>query len=267
VGWSKQQQFARLRYIVNNQRFCVLPQGRRPNLASAVLGRALRRISADYQASYGHPVLVVKTFTDPVWHRGSCYAAAGFTALGQTLGYRRNAGVYVHHGNPKLAWARPLRRDALDILSALFDHPLLFPTSEDSSDRPERLGVGRAQRAARHPRAAARRSQKAWDPPPSGVGAGDRCRPGGGQRAQLHSDRGVRSRVVQQVLARLQARRHPVTGRYVDPDALDAAISGWLADQARAGRLPDQLLAIAVDGKACAARSKLTAGRYTCSPR
>jgi len=104
---------------------CVLPEGRRPNLASAVLGRALRRLPSDYEACYGHPVLVVETFTDPARHQSSCYAAAGFTALGQTLGYRRNAGAYVHHGNPKLVWARGLRRDARGILSACFDHPLL----------------------------------------------------------------------------------------------------------------------------------------------
>jgi DDE family transposase len=70
-------------------------------------------------------VLVVETFTDPARHRGGCYAAAGFAALGQTLGYRRSAGAYVHHGDPKLAWAPPLRRDALVMLSALFDHPVL----------------------------------------------------------------------------------------------------------------------------------------------
>jgi hypothetical protein len=67
----------------------------------------------------------------------------------------------------------------------------------------------------------------------------------------------------QDVLARLQARRHPVTGRYVapdestlrraiqrvDPDVLDAAIGGWLADQAAAGYVNEQALAVAVDGK------------------
>jgi hypothetical protein len=78
VGWTKPQQFRSLRHIVNNQRFCVLPAGRKPNLASAVLARALRRICGDYQARWGHPVLVVETFTDPARHRGSCYAAAGF---------------------------------------------------------------------------------------------------------------------------------------------------------------------------------------------
>jgi len=43
LGWSRVQQYARLRHVVNNQRFCVLPGGRRRNLASAVLARALRR--------------------------------------------------------------------------------------------------------------------------------------------------------------------------------------------------------------------------------
>lgn len=32
IGWSDSQHFRRLRYVTNNQRFCVLPAGRRPNL-------------------------------------------------------------------------------------------------------------------------------------------------------------------------------------------------------------------------------------------
>jgi hypothetical protein len=64
-------------------------------------------------------------------------------------------------------------------------------------------------------------------------------------------------------LARPGARRHPITGRYVaaheatlrtaihsvDADKLDAAVSAWLADQIRAGRVSGQTLAVAVDGK------------------
>jgi Domain of unknown function (DUF4338) len=37
----------------------------RPNLASAVLSRVLRRLAGDYLAVYGHRVLAVETFTDP----------------------------------------------------------------------------------------------------------------------------------------------------------------------------------------------------------
>lgn len=264
VGWSKEQQFARLRYVVNNQRFCVLPEGRRPNLASAVLGRALRRLSRDYQACYGHQVLVVETFTDPARHQGSCYAAAGFTALGQTLGYRRNAGAYVHHGKPKLAWARPLRRGALGILSACFDHPLLCVPSEERPvidlnvvelDGPDgllaalgRVGDPRARRGVRH------RLASVLAVAAAATLAGARSFTAVGEYA---------AELSQEALARLGARRHPVTHRYVapheatlrraikavDPDELDAAVGAWFAEQVAAGRVPGEVAAVAVDGK------------------
>lgn len=125
IGWSRAQQYQRLRFVMNNQRFCVLPPGRRPNLASAVLSRVLRRLSDDCVVVHGHPIVGVETFTDPSRHAGTCYAAANFTPLGQTLGYRRSGGTYHHHGNPKVLWWRPLRRDATQILAADFDHRAL----------------------------------------------------------------------------------------------------------------------------------------------
>ena len=82
LGWSREQQYARLIHVANNQRLCVLPAGRRPNLASAVLARVLRRLSDDYLAVYGHRVLMVETFTDPSRHTGACYAAANFRPAG-----------------------------------------------------------------------------------------------------------------------------------------------------------------------------------------
>jgi Domain of unknown function (DUF4338) len=49
-------------------------------------------------------VLAVQTFTDPARHTGACYAAAGFQAVGDTLGYGRSAGTWRRHGNPKRVW-------------------------------------------------------------------------------------------------------------------------------------------------------------------
>jgi predicted transposase YbfD/YdcC len=125
VGWTEEQKLRRLRYVANNQRFCVLPDRRRPNLASAVLARTLRRLSSDAEAAYGHPVLLVETFTDPALHAGTCYRAANFLLAGQTSGYGRRNGSWVYHGNKKLCWLYPLRRDAQAILAAGFDHPAL----------------------------------------------------------------------------------------------------------------------------------------------
>lgn len=70
----------------------VLPPGRQPNLAFAVLARALSRLGRDYRAVYGHRVLAVETFTGPARHTGACYAAANFRPLGLTGGYARSAG-------------------------------------------------------------------------------------------------------------------------------------------------------------------------------
>ena len=65
LGWSPRQRARRLGLIVNNSRFLVLPERQRyPNLASRILGMALRRLSADWQERWGHPVLVVESFVD-----------------------------------------------------------------------------------------------------------------------------------------------------------------------------------------------------------
>src|SRR5664279_1420230 len=127
LGWSREAQYARLRHVVHNQRFCVLPVGGRPNLASAVLARVLRRLAGDYLAVYGHRVLAVETFTDPARHTGACYAAANFVLLGETLGYARSAGRYRYHGRRKRVWVYLLHRDAPAILAAAYRHPLLAP--------------------------------------------------------------------------------------------------------------------------------------------
>jgi hypothetical protein len=268
IGWSREQQYARLIHIANNQRFCVLPGGRVPNLASAVLARALRRLPGDYLAVYGHPVLAVETFTDPARHAGACYAAAGFAELGQTLGYARSAGSWRHHGNVKRVWLRPLHRRAAKILSAPFDHPLLtreenrvidlnaLPLAGERASLLEALAAvadPRKKRGIRHQIAATLTMVAA-----AGLsGSGRSFRSAGDFVAGLP----------QEALARLGARRHPVTGRYVAPneatirrhvqmidaDQADAAVGRWLLAQVMAGRLAAgdaaALTRIALDGK------------------
>jgi hypothetical protein len=122
IGWTPEQQWRRLRFVANNLRFLVLPEGRRPNLASQALGANLRRLSRDWQAVFGHPILLVETFVDPRF-AGGCYRAAGWEELGQTRGYRRNGGRYYFHGQPKRVWVRLLHRRGREWLTAIFDAP------------------------------------------------------------------------------------------------------------------------------------------------
>ena len=111
IGWSPRQRARRLGLVVNNSRFLVLPERHRyPNLASKVLGLVLRRLSADWQEHWGHPVLVVESFVDESRYRGTCYRACGFEAVGLTAGFgRASRDFYQEHGRPKQLYLRELR--------------------------------------------------------------------------------------------------------------------------------------------------------------
>jgi hypothetical protein len=123
IGWAPALQWRRLPLVVNNVRFCLLPAGPRPNLASRVLALNCRRLSADWERTYGHPVLLAETFVDAARFRGTCYRAAGWQCLGVTQGFaKRNTG-YVAHGHPKTVWVRPLRPNAVAALTAPFPPP------------------------------------------------------------------------------------------------------------------------------------------------
>ena len=125
IGWSPEQRGRRRRFVVNNARFLVLGEERVPNLASRVLALNVRRLSADWQAIFRHPVLVAESFVDPGRFHGGCYRAAGWLELGRTRGYGRSAGEYHFHGQAKSVWVRPLHRRAQRYLSAAFDAPAL----------------------------------------------------------------------------------------------------------------------------------------------
>ena len=114
IDWSPRQRARRLGLVANNSRFLVLPERQRyPNLASRVLGMTLRRLSADWQEHWGHPVLVVESFVDESQYRGTCYRACGFEAVGATEGFgRASRDFYQEHGQPKQLYLRELRPGA-----------------------------------------------------------------------------------------------------------------------------------------------------------
>lgn len=119
IGWTSEQARRRLSLVVNNSRFLVLPHKTVPNLATKALRMVLERISDDWQARYGHPVLVVETFVDPEQFRGTVYTANGWTELGQTDGWGRRGGdYYVKHDKPKKLFVRELSRNARRSLQA-----------------------------------------------------------------------------------------------------------------------------------------------------
>ena len=126
IGWLPEQQFRRLHLIANNARFLILPECAAANLASRVLGLSLRRLSGDFRAMHGHPILIAETFVDPARFTGACYRAANWQALGHTRGFARKPGTpatWVPHGRPKEVLVYPLARDAREQLCRLDDAP------------------------------------------------------------------------------------------------------------------------------------------------
>lgn len=118
IGWRSDQQWKRLKYIANNQRFLILPWIRIKNLASRILGQSVRRISEDWENRHGHPLLMVETFVEKGRFTATCYKAAGWKALGETKGYGRNATKYYYHGIKKEIYVKELVDGARDILTA-----------------------------------------------------------------------------------------------------------------------------------------------------
>ncbi len=166
IGWSPRQRARRLAFVVNNSRFLVLPERARfPNLASRVLGLCLRRLCADWQERWKHPVLLVESFVDESRYRGTCYRACGFEAVGPTKGFARaSRDFYLRHGQPKQLFLRELRPGARQRLrqarwpEALARHeaqrdgpcPFRAPSLESLLDRFAALPDSRRGHGLRH---------------------------------------------------------------------------------------------------------------------
>ncbi len=90
IGWDAAQRQRNLQRLTNNTRFLIPAWVQVPHLASHVLSLIARRIRADWQAKYGHPVYALETFVDRSRFKGTCYRAANWLRLGQTRGRTRN---------------------------------------------------------------------------------------------------------------------------------------------------------------------------------
>ena len=89
ISWSAQQRQRNLALIANNSRFLILPWVKVAHLGSWLLGRVARRIAQDWQAKYGHPVVLLETFVERERFRGTVYRAANWQRVGVTAGRTR----------------------------------------------------------------------------------------------------------------------------------------------------------------------------------
>jgi hypothetical protein len=85
IGWTEAARRANLNRVVCNSRFLILPSVRVPHLASHVLSLCTSRLGKDWNERYGYTPLLVETFVDPSRFAGTCYRAANWVHVGQTM--------------------------------------------------------------------------------------------------------------------------------------------------------------------------------------
>ncbi len=108
IGWDSITREANLHKIVNNARFLILPWGRCiPNLASKVLSANIRILSNDWMKLYSHPIILLETFIDQSRFQGTCYKAANWRSIGETVG-RGKYGSKRGACSIKSVWIYPL---------------------------------------------------------------------------------------------------------------------------------------------------------------
>lgn len=110
VGAPKEAYRHHLHLIAYNTRYLLVPWVRVPHLASHLMARVARRIQADWQALYHHPVHLLESFVDTERFQGTCYRAAGWICVGRSegRGTKSKAGART---SIKELWVKPLHKD------------------------------------------------------------------------------------------------------------------------------------------------------------
>jgi len=124
IGWSPEQCRRRRGLLANNSRLLVFPERHSPNLISRFMKLMLGQLAADWQQRWGHPLVLVESFVDPRFYQGTAYKVSGWSHLGRTAGWKRQADdFYEKHDAPKQIWVRELVKKACVKLRA----PVLPP--------------------------------------------------------------------------------------------------------------------------------------------
>jgi len=108
IGWRNTSREQNLKHLANNTRFLILPWVRVQNLATHILAKINKRISADWLEKYGHPLFLLETFVEQQRFSGTCYQAGSWINTGQTTGRTRDDRNHKIKTAVKSVWLYPL---------------------------------------------------------------------------------------------------------------------------------------------------------------
>ncbi len=116
IGWQERERLRNLQLVVNNARFLILPWIQSKGLASKILSKIARQLPVDWQQRYGYRPVLFETFVESERHRGTCYKAANWVHVGQTVGRGKKSAVHRQIIPIKDIWLYPLRKDFVSVL-------------------------------------------------------------------------------------------------------------------------------------------------------
>jgi len=111
IGWDRHTRQQHLHRVVGMARFLIRRSVRCHNLASRVLGMALRVVAADYETRYGYRPWLVESFVDTEQFLGTCYQAANWLAVGHSQGRGRQDRTHQTAKSVKAIYVYPLQPD------------------------------------------------------------------------------------------------------------------------------------------------------------
>ena len=111
IGWDWNMRQKNLHHVVNMSRFLIRSGIRCKNLASCVLGLAIKKFPIDFEIRYGHRPLLVESFVDISHYRGTCYRAANWQWIGRTKGRGRQDLLKKYEETVKDIYVYPLDKD------------------------------------------------------------------------------------------------------------------------------------------------------------
>ncbi len=111
IGWRPEVRKENLHFLAYNTRFLVLPWIKTPHLASHLLAKCARILSADWQNLYHHSIYWLETFIDTEKFEGTCYRAANWILLGKTGGRGKYNNTHIPNRSIKYIYGYPLVKD------------------------------------------------------------------------------------------------------------------------------------------------------------
>jgi len=93
IGWDEPRRRQFQDRVLDMRRFLIRPSVRCENLASRVLSLVTEQVGADFQRRYGFEPWLLESFVNTEAYEGTCYQAANWLCVGESLGRGRNGPV------------------------------------------------------------------------------------------------------------------------------------------------------------------------------